>query len=101
MTVAGRRSRHDRVRELLDRQGLGALVLSRPANFAWYTGGADNRVDHTAPTGVASLVLTAKGEYVLTSNIEADRLRDEQTPDIDVVAYPWYENPAGPLKELI
>ena len=47
------------LRELMEGHGVGALLLSHPANFAWYTGGADNRVDHGDPIGVASVLLTA------------------------------------------
>jgi hypothetical protein len=70
-------SRREALRELMDRLGLGALLMRRPANFAWYTGGADNRVDHANPLGVATILLTLEGEYVLTDNIEAPRMREE------------------------
>jgi Xaa-Pro aminopeptidase len=84
----------------MDERGLGALLLSRPANFAWYTGGADNRVDHGDPVGVASVLVTTDGAYVLTNNIEAPRMREEQTPEMEVVEHPWHEEPAAHLREL-
>ena len=68
-------SRRERLRELMDRLGLGALLMRRPANFAWYTGGADNRVDHADPLGVAGILLTREAEYVLTDNFEAGKRR--------------------------
>jgi Xaa-Pro aminopeptidase len=95
-----REARRDRLRVLLEGRGLGAVVLRRPANFAWYTGGADSRVDHVSPFGVADVVVTAGGEYVLTSTIEAPRMRAEQTPELEVVEYPWYEGPADALREV-
>jgi Xaa-Pro dipeptidase len=82
--------RRERLLELLERRGLDAVVLRRPANFAWYTGGADNRVDHVAPEGVADVVVTRLGDCVVTSSIEAPRMREEQTPDLDVVEYTWF-----------
>ncbi len=88
------------LRELMDEQGLGALLLSSPANFAWYTGGADNRVDHGDPVGVASVLVTTDDAYVLTNNIEAPRMREEQTSQMQVVEYPWHEEPAALLREL-
>src|SRR5688500_1297487 len=97
----GRELRRTRLGELMERRGLGALLLRRPANFAWYTGGADSRVDHVAPAGVADIVLTGDRHYVLTSSIEAPRMRMEQTPDLEVVEYPWYEGPAAVLRELV
>ena len=95
-----RETRREDLRALMQRRGLGALLLQRPANFAWYTGGADNRVDHDDPLGVASVLLTAEGEYVLTDNIEAPRMRDEQTPGIEVAEHPWHTGPAALLEEL-
>jgi Xaa-Pro aminopeptidase len=49
-----REERREDLRAIMERRGLGALLLRRPANFAWYTGGADNRVDHDDPLGVAA-----------------------------------------------
>src|ERR671912_741458 len=72
-----RENRDRSLRELMEERGLGALLLSRPANFAWYTGGADNRVDHGDPVGVASVLVTTDDAYVLTNNIEAPRRHEE------------------------
>jgi antitoxin VapB len=96
-----RERRRTRLRELMERRGIGALLLRRPPNFAWYTGGADSRVDHAAPAGVADMVLTGEQQYVLTSSIEAPRMRMEQTPELEVVEYPWYEGPGVGLRELV
>jgi Xaa-Pro dipeptidase len=95
-----RESRDRSLRELMDEQGIGALLLRRPANFAWYTGGADNRVDHGDPLGVAGILLTLETTYVLTNNIEAPRMREEQTPGMEVVEHPWQEEPDALLREL-
>ena len=95
-----RESRDRSLREMMDGHGVGALLLSSPANFAWYTGGADNRVDHSDPVGVASVLLTMDDAYILTNNIEAPRMREEQTPLMEVVEHPWYEEPAALLREL-
>lgn len=101
MSTTGRNARHARVRALMELQGLAAVLLRRPANFLWYTNGADNRVDHASPTGVADILLTRDAEYVLTSTIEAPRFRDEQTPDLEVVEYPWYEDVGPTLQRLV
>jgi Xaa-Pro dipeptidase len=88
------------LRELMDERGVGALLLNSPANFAWYTGGADNRVDHGDPVGVASVLLTSDDAYIMTNNIEAPRMREEQTPGMEVVDHPWHEEPTDLLREL-
>ncbi len=100
MTARGREARFEQVEALLDQVGLDAVVLRRPENFAWYTGGADNRVDHASPTGVADIVVTRRGEYVVTNNIEAPRMREEQVPGWDVVEYEWYEGPGELVSKL-
>lgn len=100
MTARGREARLEQVRAVLDETGLGAVVLRRPENFAWYTGGADNRVDHASATGVADIVVTRDGDHVLTNNIEAPRMREEQVPDWDVVEYDWYVGPRDLLRKL-
>lgn len=95
------RARREELRELMERLGLDALLMRRPANFAWYTDGADNRVDHSDPLGVAGILLTPDAEYAFTDNIEAPRISEEQTPEIEVVEYPWHEGPSNLLRELI
>lgn len=95
----GRNARQTEVRELMERKSLDAVLLSRPPNFAWYTGGGDNRVDHTSPAGVADVVVTRDRWYVFTNNIEAARMRQEQTPGCEVVEYRWYANPREALRD--
>jgi Xaa-Pro dipeptidase len=93
-------TRREELRALMDRLGLGALLLRRPANFAWYTGGGDNRVDHAAPVGVAAILLTAEAEYVLTDNIEAPRMRGEVATGFEILEHPWHEDPAALVRDL-
>lgn len=94
-------NRQQRLAQLMQRRGVDAVVLRRPANFAWYTAGADSKVDHVAPEGVADLIVRADSQLVLTSTIEAPRMRAEQTPDIEVVEYPWHEDRAGALRDVL
>ena len=98
---ANRIARQQRLLELMDRRGLEALLLRRSANFAWYTGGADNRVDHASPFGVADVLIARDAEYILTNNIEAPRMREEQTPDFEVVEHPWHEDEATAIREVV
>jgi Xaa-Pro dipeptidase len=94
-------NRHERLRQLMERRGVDAVVLRRPANFAWYTGGADTKVDHVAPEGVADLVVWADAELVLTNTIEAPRMRAEQVPGFEVVEYAWHEDRLAALREVV
>jgi antitoxin VapB len=94
-------NRYERLGELMERRGVEAVVLRRPANFAWYTGGADSKVDHAAPEGVADLIVRPDSELVLTSTIEGPRMRAEQTPELDVAEYPWYEDRDAALRAVV
>ncbi len=85
----------------MERRGVDAVVLRRPANFAWYTGGADTKVDAVAPDGVADLIIRGDSQLVLTSTIEAARMRAEQTSAIDVVEFPWYEDRDAALRHAV
>lgn len=93
-------ARLELLRAVLDDTKLDAVVLRRPENFAWYTGGADNRVDHAQSTGVADIVVTRTGEHVVANNIEAHRMREEQVPGWDVVEYEWYDGPGDLVVKL-
>src|SRR5919202_875463 len=63
-----------RVLELLDREGLDALVLRRPGNVAWYSGGGRTHIVATPEVGVADVVITRDGDEVVTAVNEASRL---------------------------
>lgn len=76
---AERSEKEARVRQYLAERGLQALVLSRVENFAWLTGGANNRIVTTEEAGAASLVYTADGQkYVITNVSEARRMQEEE-----------------------
>jgi Xaa-Pro aminopeptidase len=63
---------------LLKAQGLEALLLLKVSSFAWATCGAASYVNTAATDGAASLLITPKGRYILTTNIEATRIEQEE-----------------------
>ena len=69
-----------RVRECLNRRGLGALRLRGVDWFAWATCGGSNVVLLTTDTGIAEVLITREGAWVLTDVIEKDRLEEEEIP---------------------
>jgi Xaa-Pro dipeptidase len=91
----------ERLLNLMDETGLDALLLRGAANFAWYTRGGNSRVEHASPLGVADVVVTRERELVLTSTIEAPRMRAEETPGFEVLEYPWEEGPARSIERLV
>ena len=68
----------DRIRDLLARSNLDALLLQRSSNFAWATCGASSYIDRADSMGVASLLITSTERYAITNNIEAERFVQEE-----------------------
>lgn len=68
------------VRDYLARHGAAALRLRGSDWFAWITAGGSNAVLHTTGTGVADVLVTQDEAAILTDEIEAARLREEEIP---------------------
>jgi Xaa-Pro aminopeptidase len=77
--------KRDRVAALLERRDLDALVLRRPGNVAWFSGGGRTHILATPETGVAALVVTRGGCEVVTAVNEAPRLRTEELHRLDAL----------------
>lgn len=77
--------------------GVEAVWFARPANFAWLTGG-NNVVDRAGEIGVAAAGYDGEDVIVITDDIEAPRLAEEELGDERVVEYPWH---AGSLAEAV
>ncbi|MBJ6752304.1 M24 family metallopeptidase [Geomonas anaerohicana] len=58
--------------------------------FAWITAGGSNEVLLAAETGIAEVLITPDGAFVVTNEIEAQRLADEQLPEgFQLRVLPW------------
>ena len=73
-------------------QGLVQFFVQQPENFSWLTGG-DNTVVVFRPVA-AWLEVTPETVRLHSSQIEANRLLDEEALGLEVVRYPWYAPPA-------
>lgn len=92
-----------RLREWMDREKVGPVVMSTQANFAWVTAGGDNHVLIATDAGICRVVVTDEGQYLLTNNIEAVRLADEELDDLpfEIVYDNWHEqDDLGRLESL-
>ena len=79
------------------RGGYDGVWLRRRTNIAWLTDGADVHVDGSSSTCVASLLWTPRKKIVLTTNIEAQRLADEEFgEEWEIRSSPWWRNAAPP-----
>jgi Xaa-Pro aminopeptidase len=106
MTRAAEIAEKDRrIRELLRAKGLKGVLLKRQANFSWITAGGINLIGIATEMGGTTLLVTQQGKYVLTTNVEASRMIEEEqveTLGFQVRAFPWYDDQeAAIVKELV
>ncbi len=85
--------KNERVQALMDRHGLGALLLQRASSFAWATCGVSSYINTASSNGEAMLLIMPTDRYLITNNIEAPRLAEEvklreQAWEFHVT--PWY-----------
>jgi Xaa-Pro aminopeptidase len=84
------------IREALTETGATGVRLKGTDWFAWATAGASNTVLLTAETGVAEVLVTVRDAWVLTDEIEAQRLEDEElSADFKLHVNPWADAAAG------
>lgn len=84
----------ERIRAMMAAEELDAVILGAQTNFAWVTGGGDSHVVMGTEQGVASALITADRQYVVTDNIEAGRIAAEEVAglEFEVVAEEWHLN---------
>jgi antitoxin VapB len=70
--------KQDRIQALLAKHELDAFLLQRVSSFAWATCGAASYVNTAAANGEAMLLITPSDRYLITNNIEATRLEQEE-----------------------
>jgi Xaa-Pro dipeptidase len=74
--------------------GATGLVLTSPAAVAWACGGVAPPVDRTAGVDLVWAVFTADGAWLITTNVEAERITAEYDPAAhgfdELVQVPWY-----------
>ncbi|ETW05876.1 hypothetical protein, variant [Aphanomyces invadans] len=80
-----------RVRALLVTLNAAAGVLSLAHNFAWITGGGRSHIFHASEGGVGSIYVDATHVVLITNNIEAKRLLNEELSGLDLQVFeePW------------
>ena len=87
------REKERRVRELMAREGLGALAITNIGNFAWLTCGGSNYVGIATETGAATAVITSDAKFIVCDNIEAPRITDEEVvgQGFEFKTFAWHE----------
>ncbi len=84
----------DRIKDLLAKYGVNAVLLQRSSTFAWATCGGSSYINTATDYGVGSLLITPMGRYLITNNIEAPRFEQEEhlaAQGWEFKLAPWYE----------
>ena len=80
-------------RALLDRRGDAAALLTTRRNFTWLTAGGIGHVVQSSEAAIAGILVTRDDAVVITQNIEAARLADDELAGLglEIVSVPWWE----------
>jgi Xaa-Pro dipeptidase len=94
-----------RIRALLQARGLRGILLKRQANFSWMTCGGINLIGIATEMGGTTILVTEQAKYVLTSNIEASRMLEEEQVEalgFQVRVFNWWEEgEAAIVREIV
>jgi Xaa-Pro aminopeptidase len=94
------REKERRVRKFLQAHGLRAVLLKRQANFSWMTCGGLNAIGIATELGGTSLLITEDAKYVISTNVEAPRMIQEEDVErmgFTVKTHSWYEDLEAPI----
>lgn len=81
-----------RLRLLCAARGLAGIVLGTPAGVAWATGGANRPIDRGAGVDVIWAVIGPDTTAIVTTDVEAPRLRAMHDGELRAVA--WWDSDA-------
>lgn len=84
----------NRLAKYLEKRNLDGVFLTRRSNYSWLTCGARNKIADCADNGSASLLFSKNKLYLFTTNIEMQRMIDEEINDfgfIECVEYEWFK----------
>lgn len=83
--------RVEALRRLCAQKGASALLLELSHNTAWLLGGRTH-VGLAGSQGICQVLVTEERIYLITSNIEGERLRQEELGGdvLEIFQYPWY-----------
>jgi Xaa-Pro aminopeptidase len=82
------------LRDLADKYAVEAILLQRVSSVAWATGGATAYVNTASNKAECALLVTATDQQLITNNIEAPRLEEEERLQVqgwDFQVSPWFD----------
>jgi Xaa-Pro aminopeptidase len=83
--------KQERIAALLQEVGCEGLLLLEPENFSWLTSGAAQR-GTLSPGDLPVLYANAEGRWVICSNVDSQRLFDEEVDGLgfQLKEWPWH-----------
>jgi len=83
-----------RVRNFLSEKKFDGIIINRISNFAWFTGGGRNYVALNTEFGASSLLVTDKKIYLLSNNIESERMLREELANtgVEPIVLQWHKD---------
>lgn len=88
----------ERIRQMLERENLGGVIINAQHNFAWLTCGKSNGINSSTDAGVCSVLVRRDGRrFLLSNNIEMRRMLVEQISEseFEPVEFSWQEEKAN------
>lgn len=98
------REKERRIRGLIEEKRLDGILLNTTHNFAWFTCGGRNYVFTGTPQGVSSILLTKDKKYLISNNIESERMLQEEVEREyfdEIKVFNWYEDKAEAIHKII
>lgn len=87
-------ARIDMLRRLINEYSIDGLLITQQINFSWLTGGR-GYINGNSEESIAQILVTKSHTFLITNNIEAQRLVDEELPEaMEVLNYDWHD-PGG------
>jgi Xaa-Pro aminopeptidase len=97
-------TKEERLRALMEREGLAGILLKKQPNFSWFTAGGYNMVGIATDLGVTSLLLTRSGRYCIANRIEAPRMMQEEglaALGFELLEHEWYADREAELARRV
>ncbi len=94
-------AKHETLRQIMAARDADSILLRRPRNIAWFTGGSDPSIDVSNEAGSYGILVLPEGRLVVANNIEEPRLHAEEAFEalgFEFHSTPWYaeEPPTTP-----
>ena len=95
-----------KIREMLLEHNVSGIVIETQIGFSWLTGGR-GFIGLASEMACASILITGDGIYLITTNIEAPRIRDEEIAGlldlIQIKSFQWgnWSEKGNIIKELL